>query len=76
MIEQPHSLVLRRVFGETLALKPNLQVLLRCRWADSVSFPLATVASIGAGVASALAYLHQECICHGAEWQHLWMVAV
>lgn len=43
-----------------------VQVLLRCRWAAGVRFPQATVARIGAGVASALAYMHEHCICHGA----------
>jgi hypothetical protein len=65
MVERPHALVLRRVFGEPLAQKPNLEVLLRCRWAPGVTFPPATVARIGAGVASALAHLHAHGICHG-----------
>ena len=37
MIEEPHALVLERVFGQPLAAKPNLESLLRCRWAPGLS---------------------------------------
>ena len=64
-IEEPHALVLERVTGQPLAQKPNLQVLLRCRWAPGLEFRAAWIAGVAHGVASALAYLHAHCICHG-----------
>ena len=64
-IEEPHALVLNRVAGQPLAQKPNLQVLLRCRWAPGLEFRAAWIAGVAHGVASALAYLHAHCICHG-----------
>ena len=64
-VEEPHALVLERVAGQPLAQKPNLQVLLRCRWAPDLEFRAAWIAGVAHGVASALAYLHAHCICHG-----------
>ncbi len=63
---EPHALVLERVEGAPLAQKPNLQVLLRCRWAPGLQFRAAWIAGVAHGVASSLAYLHQHHICHGA----------
>ena len=62
---EPHALVLERVEGAPLAQKPNLQVLLRCRWAAELQFRAAWIAGVAHGVASSLAYLHEHHICHG-----------
>ena len=62
---EPHALVLDRVEGAPLAQKPNLQVLLRCRWAPGLQFRAAWIAGVAHGVASSLAYLHEHRICHG-----------
>lgn len=62
---EPHALVLERVEGAPLAQKPNLQMLLRCRWALGLRFRAAWVAGVAHGLASSLAYLHEHCICHG-----------
>lgn len=66
VIEEPHALVLQRVEGRPLAAKPNLQSLLRCRWAPGLEFRAAWIAGVAQGVASALAHLHEHRICHGA----------
>lgn len=64
-IATPPALVLRRVHGVPLALKPNHESLLRCRWASGARFVPAFVLRVAQGVADALAYLHRQCICHG-----------
>ena len=66
IMEEPHALVLERVEGAPLAQKPNLQVLLRCRWAPGLQFRAAWIAGVAHGVAASLAYLHEHRICHGA----------
>lgn len=70
MLQQPHALVLRRVAGQPLAAKPNLQSLLRCRWPPDAAFSCAFVARVALCVASALQYLHAHCICHGDVYAH------
>lgn len=70
VLQQPHALVLRRVAGQPLAAKPNLQSLLRCRWPPGVAFSSTFVARVALCVASALQYLHAHCICHGDVYAH------
>jgi len=53
-----------------LALKPNHESLLRCRWEAGVSFPLMYVLNVAAGVASALEKMHSKGISHGDVYAH------
>ncbi|KAL3158636.1 hypothetical protein ABBQ32_011386 [Trebouxia sp. C0010 RCD-2024] len=70
IIEHPHALVLERVWGRPLALKPNFKSLLRCRWAAGQTFTLQFVLNVTTCVAAALAYLHAHNICHGDVYAH------
>lgn len=70
VLREPHALVLARVAGQPLAAKPNLQSLLRCRWPPGCFFAPGSVARMAHCVASALAYLHGHCICHGDVYAH------
>jgi len=70
VLREPHALVLARVAGQPLAAKPNLQSLLRCRWPPGACFAPGWVARVAHCVASALAYLHSRCICHGDVYAH------
>ena len=70
IIDQPHALVLERVWGVPLALKPNFESLLRCRWVQGQTFDLHFVLNVATCVASALAYLHKHSICHGDVYGH------
>lgn len=74
-LQEPHALVLRRVQGQPLAGKPNLQSLLRCRWPPGSAFSPGFVARVALCVASALQYLHAHCICHGDVYAHNILVA-
>lgn len=69
-LQEPHALVLKRVRGQPLAAKPNLQSLLRCRWPTNSAFSAAFVARVALCVSSALQYLHAHCICHGDVYAH------
>ncbi|KAK9909089.1 hypothetical protein WJX75_007005 [Coccomyxa subellipsoidea] len=69
-LQEPHALVLKRVRGQPLAAKPNLQSLLRCRWPRNSAFSAAFVARVALCVSSALQYLHAHCICHGDVYAH------
>lgn len=53
-----------------MAEKPNLQSLLRCRWAAGLKLELQYVLRAASDVASALAYLHAHGICHGDVYAH------
>ena len=70
IIDHPHALVLERVWGSPLALKPNFESLLRCRWQSGQSFALKFVMNVAIGVASALEHLHHHNICHGDVYGH------
>ena len=63
-VEEPHALVLECEAGQPLAQKPDLQMLLRSRWAPGLEFRAAWIAGVALSIASALAYLHAHCICH------------
>jgi hypothetical protein len=39
-IREPDALVMRLEIGQPMALKPNSDSLLRCRWSEDVNFPL------------------------------------
>ncbi|KAK9862504.1 hypothetical protein WJX84_009525 [Apatococcus fuscideae] len=70
MIAEPPSLVVGRVHGQQMAAKPNLQSLLRCRWASDCSFQLNYLLRVAHSTASALEYLHSLGICHGDVYAH------
>ncbi len=70
IIDHPHALVLDRVWGVPLALKPNFESLLRCRWTQGQTFTTAFVWNVAKSVANALAYLHKHNICHGDVYGH------
>ena len=70
IIDHPHALVMERVWGKPLALKPNFESLLRCRWLPEQTFTLQFVLNVAKSVASALAYLHEHNICHGDVYAH------
>ena len=70
MMDEPHALVLDRVFGRSMALKPNLESLLRCRWPQGTEYTFCFVVHVAHGVARALQYLHTHCICHGDVYAH------
>ena len=70
VIDHPHALVLERVWGVPLALKPNFESLLRCRWTSEQTFSAAFVLHVAKSVANALAYLHGHNICHGDVYAH------
>ncbi|DBB02073.1 TPA: hypothetical protein ACH3X1_000645 [Trebouxia sp. C0004] len=70
IIDHPHALVLERVWGVPLALKPNFESLLRCRWTLGQTFTTAFVWNVAKSVANALAYLHKHNICHGDVYGH------
>lgn len=53
-----------------MAEKPNLVSLLRCRWGPGLQLPLSYVLHAATDVASALAYLHRNGICHGDVYAH------
>ncbi|CAI5483738.1 unnamed protein product [Closterium sp. Yama58-4] len=69
-VEQPHGLVMRRVFGRAMADPPNGESLLRCRWSPSASYSLATVVAVGRGLASALEWMHARGWAHGDVYAH------
>ena len=70
IIDHPHALVMERVIGTPLALKPNFQSLLRCRWTPEQKFTMQLVLNVAQSVASALSYLHSQHICHGDVYAH------
>lgn len=70
IIDHPHALVLERVWGVPLALKPNFESLLRCRWMEGQTFSTQFVLRVAMSLASALAYLHGNNICHGDVYGH------
>lgn len=70
IIEQPHALVMERVWGAPLALKPNFESLLRCRWTAGQTFTVQFALRVATCVAAALAYLHAHNICHGDVYAH------
>lgn len=59
-----------QVEGASMAEKPNLQSLLRCRWAAGLELEPQYVLRAASDVASALAYLHAHSICHGDVYAH------
>lgn len=68
--DSPHALVLERIWGVPLALKPNFESLLRCRWTPGQTFTAAFVWNVAKSVANALSYLHKHNICHGDVYGH------
>ena len=64
------GLVTLQVDGLAMAGKPNLDSLLRCRWAHDARFGLPFVLRIASGVAGALWYLHSHGIAHGDVYAH------
>lgn len=70
IIDHPHALVLERVWGAPLALKPNFDSLLRCRWTAGQTFSVQFVLNVATCIAAALAYLHAHNICHGDVYAH------
>ncbi|GJP82250.1 hypothetical protein CLOP_g12485 [Closterium sp. NIES-67] len=69
-VEQPHGLVMRRVFGSAMADPPNADSLLRCRWTPTASYSLASVLAVGSGLASALEWMHARGWAHGDVYAH------
>ncbi|CAI5500499.1 unnamed protein product [Closterium sp. Naga37s-1] len=69
-VEQPHGVVMRRVFGRAMADPPNGESLLRCRWPPTASYSLATVVAVGKGLASALEWMHARGWAHGDVYAH------
>ena len=59
-----------QVPGRSMAEKPNLQSLLRCRWAANVAYSADYVLRAAGGVAKALRYLHSQGIAHGDVYAH------
>jgi len=59
-----------QVDGSSLAEKPNLVSLLRCRWGKGRTLAAPFVLRAATDVASALAYLHARRICHGDVYAH------
>jgi serine/threonine protein kinase len=59
-----------QVGGASLAEKPNLQSLLRCRWPETAAFSASFVLRVASSVANALWYMHQHAIAHGDVYAH------
>lgn len=53
-----------------LALKPNHESLLRCRWEAGVCFSLMYVLNVAVGIANALEKMHSKGISHGDVYAH------
>ena len=70
IIDHPHALVLERVWGVPLALKPNFQSLHRSRWEAGKTYTVQFVMQVALGVARALEHLHEHNICHGDVYGH------
>lgn len=51
--------------GRPLAEKPNLESLLRCRWAPAAAFAPLFVLRVARGLAGALEHMHYRGVCHG-----------
>ena len=66
----PDGWVAVQVEGASMAEKPNMVSLLRCRWEAGLRLELAYVLRAASDVASALAYLHAHSICHGDVYAH------
>ena len=62
--------MLAQVDGSSMAEKPNLTSLLRCRWPADLELALSFVLHAATDVASALTYLHRAGICHGDVYAH------
>jgi serine/threonine protein kinase len=58
------------VDGRSLAEKPNLVSLLRCRWGKGRRLAAPFVLRAATDVASALEYMHARGICHGDVYAH------
>eukprot|EP00887_Chlorella_sp_A99_P002665 scaffold6.g2665.t1 len=69
-VENPLGLLMEFAEGQPLALKPNLESLLRCRWAPATSFKLEFILRVGHGLAGALEHMHYRGICHGDVYAH------
>ncbi|KAL4857990.1 Plant intracellular Ras-group-related LRR protein 5 [Chlorella vulgaris] len=69
-LAEPLGLVLEFAEGQPIAEKPNLQSLLRCRWAPDLTFQLAWLLKVALGVAAALEHMHYRGICHGDVYAH------
>ena len=66
----PSALVLDLCKGTPLAKKPTSKHLLRCRWDESITYPVGKSVKIAQGTASALSYLHSRSIAHGDVYAH------
>lgn len=69
-LDSPLGLVMEYVEGAPLAEKPNSQSLLRCRWAEGVTFKLPFVLNVAVGIASALEAMHARGLVHGDVYAH------
>lgn len=69
-LQSPLGLVMEYAEGQPIAEKPNLQSLLRCRWAPGLALQLPWVLRVAAGVAAALEHMHYKGICHGDVYAH------
>lgn len=69
-LEEPLGLVMEFAEGAPIAEKPNLQSLLRCRWAPSQTFSLGWLLRVAIGVAGALEHMHYRGIAHGDVYAH------
>ncbi|KAL4442982.1 hypothetical protein ABPG77_008473 [Micractinium sp. CCAP 211/92] len=69
-LEEPLGLVMEFAEGAPIAEKPNLQSLLRCRWAPGQTFSLGWLLRVAIGVAGALEHMHYRGIAHGDVYAH------
>lgn len=69
-LQEPLGLVMEYAEGQPIAEKPNLQSLLRCRWAPGETFQLAWLLRVANGVAGALEHMHYRGIAHGDVYAH------
>ncbi|KAI7845895.1 hypothetical protein COHA_000628 [Chlorella ohadii] len=69
-LQEPLGLVMEWAEGAPMALKPNHESLLRCRWAPGQVLQLGWVLRVAIGVASALEHMHYRGIAHGDVYGH------
>ncbi|KAI8113653.1 hypothetical protein M9435_003648 [Picochlorum sp. BPE23] len=70
-IDHPHlGVVMEYVEGSPLALKPNKDSVLRCRWKEGQLFPISFVLRCLSSVSGALEHMHTKGIAHGDVYAH------
>jgi hypothetical protein len=70
IVKQPLGVVMELFPGAPLALKPNHESLLRCRWPAGAEFSLTDLLRVAIGVSAALEHLHYKGISHGDVYAH------